>query len=121
VLGRPRQVRDPLAAGRTVRGISRQVLASEAAYAVPSGACKDELRLWNRQEALHEGAANQAGAAIAAAPLLDLCSTCGSRGACYRWAEAEKYTGIAGGAAWVNGVTKPVHWVRRQADRRLAG
>lgn len=29
--------------------------------------------------------------------------------------------GIAAGTAWVNGVEKPSHWVRRQAPRQLAG
>ena len=55
-----------------------------------------------------------AEARAAAAPLLAICGTCPVLEACRDWASIDQYTGIAGGAAWVEGREKPAYWVRRQ-------
>jgi len=36
------------------------------------------------------------------------------------WAEADDYTGIAAGSAWVKGVEKPAHWIPRHPMKKLA-
>lgn len=103
-----------------MRGLSKEVLARDAAAGLYRAACKDERDLWTRQELQHASAATQSEARQAALPLLEVCARCPIVAECRAWAEVDDYTGIAGAAAWVNGVEKPAHWVRRQADPRLA-
>lgn len=99
-----------------MRGISRVVLARDAAARLSAAACKELYELWDRQEKLHGDAATQEVAHESAQPLLAICAGCPAVIECRSWAEVDEYTGIAGGAAWVNGVEKPVHW--RQASGR---
>ncbi len=103
-----------------MRGADRQVLARDASATLVAAACKEERDLWNRQEDAHAAATTKAQARVAAGPLLEVCAVCPITQACRRWAEVDQYTGIAAGAAWLNGKERPVHWVRRPQSRRLA-
>lgn len=103
-----------------MRGIDRQVLARDASAALVAAACKEQRDLWNRYEDEHAAAVTKEQARAAAEPLLEVCAPCPIIQACRRWAEVDQYTGIAAGAAWLNGQERPVHWVRRPQTRWLA-
>lgn len=103
-----------------MRGMDREVLARGAAARLAAAACKESRQLWDEHERLHSSATTQGSARAAATPLLEVCASCPIPVMCRAWAEIDQYTGIAAGTAWVNGVEKPTHWVRRQAPRRLA-
>jgi hypothetical protein len=96
------------------------VLARAAAARLREAACKNQSAFWNAQEAVHGAAETQAAARVAAWPLVEVCHGCPVVQLCAEWASVDRYTGIAAGAAWVNGRQRPLHWVRRQAPRRLA-
>ena len=100
---------------------SKVVLAQHAAAQLVAAACGEERDTWNRQEQLHDAATTQAAARAAATPLLAICASCPIVAECRQWAVVDEYTGIAAGAAWVNGVEKQAHWVPRRPPRRLAG
>jgi len=93
------------------------MLAQDASAQLKGALCKDHRDLWNVQEASHESASSQFAAAHHAAPLLEICVSCPVINRCRRWASVDKYTGIAAGAAWVNGVVRPPEWVRHQRGR----
>ncbi len=80
-----------------------QVLAAAAASALYAAACKEERVLWDEHERAHGQALTPAVAARAAQPLLEVCASCPVKPACQAWAEVDGYTGIAAGAAFVNG------------------
>lgn len=103
-----------------MRGMDREVVARDEAARLYAAACKESRAVWDRQERLHAAARSQVVAAKAARPLLRICGGCPIVAECRSWAEVDRYTGIAAGAAWVNGVEKPTHWVRRQAARGVA-
>ena len=103
-----------------MRGINRVVLARDAASRLSLAACKESQEIWDEQEKAHGSATVQAIARQAAVPLLRICAGCSVLGECREWAQIDRYTGIAAGTAWVNGVERPTHWVRRQAPRRQA-
>lgn len=103
-----------------MRGMDREVVARDAAARLYAAACKESRAVWDKQERLHADARSQAVAAKAARPLLRICASCPIVAECRAWAEADRYTGIAAGSAWVNGAEKPTHWVRRQAARGVA-
>jgi len=103
-----------------MRGINREVLARDAASRLSLAACKESQEIWDEQEKVHGSAKVQAIARKAAVPLLRICAGCSVLGECRKWAQIDRYTGIAAGTAWVNGVERPTHWVRRQAPRRQA-
>lgn len=96
----------------------KEVLAQAAAYRLAAAACGEESETWNRQEQLHDEARSQAAARAAAVPLLQICSVCPVVRECRDWAMVDEYTGIAAGAAWVDGRQKPVHHVRRHPPKR---
>ena len=96
----------------------KDALAQQASYRLFAAACGEDSKLWNQQEELHDSATNQAVARSAATPLLQICAACPIVAECREWAIVDEYTGIAAGTAWVNGVEKPVHWVRRHPPKR---
>lgn len=99
----------------------REVLAQQAAARLVANVCGDHTKTWNRQERLHEFAANQAEATAAAAPLLEICATCPIVEECRQWAILDRYTGIAAGSAWIKGVARPAYWVHQHPLKKLAG
>lgn len=100
---------------------TRDARAQQAAARLVANACGEHTDTWNRQEQLHASASTQAEARAAAAPLLRICGSCPIVDECRQWAVIDRYTGIAAGSAWVNGVPKPAHWVHRHPPKKLAG
>lgn len=86
-----------------MRGLSREVLARDAAWTLADGRCKDLTKRWAAWEAIYfssEAIADRARALIAPA---EVCAGCPIRTECADLAELSGYTGIAGGRAYRNG------------------
>lgn len=96
---------------------SREVLARDAAARLGSASCRGKRDLWNNHERAYLEAASRCAAADAAEAALLLCDECPVADLCSAWAAVDKYTGLAGGAAWVNGRR---HVVPRTSQVRLA-
>ena len=79
---------------------NKEALAQAASVRLVAAACAGQGKKWNQQEQLHSAA--------------------GSQAECRMWAEADDYTGIAAGSAWVKGVEKPAHWIPRHPMKKLA-
>lgn len=88
-----------------MRGISRVVLARDAAAYLGDGACRELGQMWNQHERVlaAAGDVDEQAKAAAARPLLEVCGTCPVRQSCREWAELDDYTGVAGGVVLVNG------------------
>lgn len=105
-----------------LRGISRRVLAQHYALERAQGPrCKSSALLWAKAEAGFEAASSNMDAAQAAAPAWALCEQCPLLwdDSCRSWANTDKYTGLAAGLGWAEGVARvrkfgPV--IRRQAS-----
>lgn len=95
----------------------KEALAQAASVRLVAAACAGEGKRWNQQEQLHTTASSQAKAWAAAEPLVMICASCPIVAECRLWAEADEYTGIAAGSAWVSGVEKPAHWVHRHPKK----
>lgn len=100
----------------------RELLAREAAKVLVAAACAGMREFWDRYEQLHDRASTQDGARRAAEPLLSVCAACPIITACRTWARLDRYTGIAGGGAWIKGKPRPAHFIRPKGSfrRRLA-
>lgn len=66
--------------------------------------CSRDLIGWGRAEAAHSSADSAVSAAEVSREPMKLCEACPVREACFSWAEGDRYTGLAGGVAWTNGV-----------------
>lgn len=110
----------------------RKLLGDELLYAMDGrSSCKGESAWWVSIEIDHELARTPGAARAAATPALQMCTACPVLELCDQWAEAEQYTGLAAGYAWVNGrrrdplvpLTQPGAWTpTMQASRtRLSG
>lgn len=97
------------------------VLAQDAAFKISDPACEHHGAAWNQAEAEHAAALTQRQAREAAEPLRRICQGCPALAACARWAQIDEYTGIAAATAWVNGRTRPLHWVRTQSQEEHGG
>lgn len=86
-----------------MRGISRQILARDAAAQLKQAACRGSAALWTRHERAHEQAQTRDEADQVALGALVLCDACPVVSLCQEWASIEAYTGLAAGAAWLNG------------------
>lgn len=98
----------------------KEVLAQAAAARLTGAACAGQGETWDLQEQMHAVAGSQAKAWAAAEPLVAICARCPIVAECCEWALVDEYTGIAAGAAWVNGVEKPAHWIHRHPMKKLA-
>lgn len=78
-------------------------LARQVVAAITAAACKGRGQWWSRKEAAHEKARTSETAAAAAAPALRLCRRCPAYDECEIWAQLDNYTGLAAGAAYLNG------------------
>jgi len=86
-----------------MRGISREVLARDAAWSLDDGACKDRTIEWGRWENRYAASLTQAGRLAALAAPAAVCAGCAITVECADLAELSGYTGIAGGAGYRNG------------------
>jgi len=96
---------------------SREVLARDAAARLRAASCRGQRDLWNTHERAYLEAESRDAAAEAAEGALLLCDECAVLDRCAAWAAVDKYTGLASGAAWVNGRR---HTVSRPSQVPLA-
>ncbi len=99
-----------------MRGISREVLARDAAWSLADGACKDLTVQWARWEDTYAAALTQAARLAALAEPAAVCSACTVTAECADLAELSGYSGIAGGAGYRNG--RPDHGRHRHPKQR---
>jgi hypothetical protein len=92
----------------------RVPLARIASAEVEPAQCKGRGKWWTRKEAEHAAAVDSESAAKAAKPALRLCGRCPAYELCKYWAELDKYTGLAAGAAYLNGRRKDPAKVRQK-------
>lgn len=97
-----------------MRGISREVLARDAAWSLADGACKDLTIEWSRWENTYAAAVTQAARLAALAEPTAVCSACPITTECADLAELSGYTGIAASKGYRNG--RPDH-ARSRAPR----
>jgi len=86
-----------------VRGVSREVLARDAAWSLADGSCKDLTVEWSRWEATHAASLTAAARQAALVEPAALCAACPIASACADLAELSGYTGIAAGRGYRNG------------------
>lgn len=98
----------------------KEALAQAASVRLVAAACGGQGRLWTRQEGRHSIATSKAKAWAAARPLIEICAKCPIVAECRAWAEADDYTGIAAGSAWVKGVEKPAEWIHNHPMKKIA-
>lgn len=97
---------------------SRNILAADATSRINDANCRDESGAWNALEARHEEVNfPPSSAEVVAAARKRFCDGCPAFTACAQWAEAEQYTGLAAGAAYLRGERKPATWVSRRSGR----
>jgi hypothetical protein len=99
-----------------VRGISREVLARDAAWSLADGNCKDLTVEWARWEATYAASVTAAARLAALAEPAALCAGCPIATECADLAELSAYTGIAAGHGYRNGRLDHAH--RRHPKRR---
>ena len=86
-----------------MRGISREVLAREAAWSLADGSCKDLSLEWARWEATYAASPSAAARRAALMEPATLCAACPIVTECADLAELSGYTGIAAGQGYRNG------------------
>lgn len=86
-----------------MRGISREVLARDAAWSLADGACKELTGQWARWEDTYAVASTPAARLAALAGPASVCSACPITAECADLAELSGYTGIAAGEGYRNG------------------
>jgi hypothetical protein len=99
-----------------VRGVSREVLARDAAWSLADGSCKDLTVEWARWEATYAAAVTAAARQAALVEPAALCAACPVATECADLAELSGYTGIAAGQGYRNG--RLDHARRRHARQR---
>ena len=106
-----------------MRPISRAHLARQLAAAITDAACEEQGSAWSGWEVAHASASTPVAAAAAADAAMTLCSGCPETERCAQRAELDSYTGLAAGAAYLNGVRKPTTTVvfRPEPPQRKAG
>lgn len=106
-----------------MRPISKAHLARQLAAAIQDAQCKGMSRQWTDWELAHADATTSAQAQRAAAPAVAVCAGCPEAQRCAERAELDRYSGLAAGGAWVNGVPKPTTTLvlRPEPPQRRAG
>lgn len=97
-----------------MRGISRDVLARDAAWTLADGNCKDLTAQWAAWEHTYATAVTTTARALALAAPAAVCTGCPITAECADLARLAGYTGIAGSRAYRNG--RPDSW-RLQGSR----
>lgn len=86
-----------------MRGISREVLARDAAWTLADGHCKDLTAIWADWEATHAAAPTAAARKAALTAPAAVCHACPVQAECADLAELSLYSGIAAGRGYRNG------------------
>lgn len=106
------------------RPMSREVLARYeasqiAAAGMPNGTCVRRARLWSVLELAHGRArTSDEAAAVVAAVNEEFCGDCPARLGCAQLARTDRYSGLAAGAAYDDGVRRSPRWVKPKPGRR---
>ena len=87
-----------------MRGISREVLARDAAWSLADGNCKDLTVEWARWEATYAASLTAVARLAALVEPAALCAACPIATECADLAELSGYTGIASGQGYRNGL-----------------
>ena len=103
-----------------MRPTSRAHLARQLSAAITAAACKGHGLTWTSWELDHAVATTPAQAEAAAGPAMALCRDCPVLLRCAQLATVDTCTGLAAGAAYLNGVRRPTAAVvpRPQQTRR---
>lgn len=102
-----------------MRGISREVLARDAAWSLADGSCKGLTLEWARWEVLYAAALTAAARQAALTEPAALCAICPIVTECADLAELSGYTGIAAGRGYRNGRLDQAR-LRHPKQRRTA-
>ena len=86
-----------------MRGISREVLARDAAWSLADGACKDLTLKWARWEATYAATLTRATRLAALTEPASVCTACPITVECADLAVLSGYTGLAAGQGYRNG------------------
>lgn len=86
-----------------MRGISREVLARDAAWSLADGSCKDLTVEWAHWEATYAASPTAGAWRAALAEPAAVCAGCPIATECADLAELSGYTGIAAGQGFRNG------------------
>ena len=90
---------------RAVRLPADPIAAQGISFDLTAARCRGRWRLWGRAEAAHQQAPSEDQRSQAAAPALALCEGCPETIGCRLRAQYDRYTGLAAGTAWINGVS----------------
>lgn len=90
-----------------MRGISREVLARDAAWSLADGACKDLTLEWAKWEVTYAAALTRSTRLAALTEPAAVCAECPITAECADLAELTGYTGIAAGQGFRDG--RPDH------------
>ena len=99
-----------------MRPISKAHLARQLAAAIAEAACEEQGAAWSGWEVAHASASTPSQAEAAAAAAMALCGGCPETDRCAQRAELDSYTGLAAGAAYLNGIRKPTTTVVFRPD-----
>ncbi len=99
-----------------MRGISREVLARDAAWSLADGSCKGLTIEWTRWEAGYAAAPALSARLAALVDPAAVCAGCPIATECADLAKLSGYTGIAAGRAYRNG--RPDHGRHRHPKQR---
>lgn len=99
-----------------MRGISREVLARDAAWSLGDGNCKERTIEWALWEATYAAAPTSSARRAALVEPAALCAACPIATECADLAELSAYTGIAPGHGYRNG--RPDHGRHRHPKHR---
>ena len=102
-----------------MRGISREVLARDAAWSLADGSCKDLTVEWARWEATYAASLTDAARLAALTEPAAVCIACPIATECADLAELSGYTGIAAGEGYRNGRPDSAR-ARAPRERRTA-
>lgn len=102
-----------------MRGISREVLARDAAWSLADGACKELTGQWARWEDTYAAALTHAARLAALTEPVAVCAGCPITAECADLAELSGYTGIAAGEGYRNGRSDGAR-ARAPRERRRA-
>lgn len=99
-----------------MRGISREVLARDAAWTLADGSCKELTARWTAWEQAYAAAVTTTARLTVLAEPKTVCAGCPISAECADLAELSGYTGIAAGTGYRNG--RPDHARRRHPRQR---
>lgn len=100
----------------------RERAVAELAYLlVIHGNCAVSGTGWDQAEKQYLSADSAAAAAQASSLVLGLCEGCPVIDECARWAQIDRYSGLAAGRSWIRGKEKDPNFAINKSHGRLPG